>query len=419
MSPRGVFAAPKNALTFPLRLLLAPSAVLRLGEPLFRLMGRRSEHAAANDFRSYQRLLVIRLDEIGDVVLSTAFVRELRRQFPDADITWVVRSGVHNLVALCPYVDRVLGISAGVVAPGLTPLRERASHLVRTFRFASAKLWGLDIQVAIVPRFDTDWYGAAQLAYCSGAFARVGYSSRPLDTAGTSPPNYDVLFTALIATSADLHEAERGRELLQHLGLRAASDELELWFSDDDHARAATLLGSAPDHPVVALGVGAGHPSRRWPAESFRGVAADLIACGFSVVVLGDAGDERAGELIVQQTGGGALNLTGRCSLRETAAVLKRCALYIGNDSAPMHMAAAVKTPVVEISSHPQSGAPDHARSPRRFGPWKVPHRVLQPERPLPPCTDSCTQPAAHCIKQITVEEVLAAARTLVGSSST
>ena len=72
----------------------------------------------------------------------------------------------------------------------------------------------------------------------------------------------------------------------------------------------------------------------------------------------------------------------------------------------PMHLAAAVGTPVVEISCHPLHGSVVHHNSPKRFGPFGVPHIVLQPEKPLPPCSDGCTATQAHCILNVSVMHV-------------
>jgi len=100
--------------------------------------------------------------------------------------------------------------------------------------------------------------------------------------------------------------------------------------------------------------------------------------------------------------------------LGASAALLKRCRLYIGHDTGAMHIAAAVGVPVVEISCHPKTGSPYSWNAPERFGPWGVPCRVLRPERPLPPCREECDAREPHCITQITAEEVLEAAESLL-----
>jgi heptosyltransferase-2 len=94
-------------------------------------------------------------------------------------------------------------------------------------------------------------------------------------------------------------------------------------------------------------------------------------------------------------------------SLRETAAVLERCELFVGNDSAPMHMAAAADCSVVMISCHSVHGDPMHNNAPERFGPWRVRHSVVRPISPIAPCRGSCIATHAHCILGVTTESVL------------
>jgi len=71
-----------------------------------------------------------------------------------------------------------------------------------------------------------------------------------------------------------------------------------------------------------------------------------------------------------------------------------------------MHLAAAERVPVIEISCHPLNGSPLHPNSPRRFSPWRVPHRVIQPRKAIAFCSNGCTSAQAHCILDITVEQM-------------
>jgi heptosyltransferase-2 len=114
-----------------------------------------------------------------------------------------------------------------------------------------------------------------------------------------------------------------------------------------------------------------------------------------------------------------ATGLAGRTTLRETAAVLERCRLYVGNDSGPLHLAAAGGVPCVEISCHPATGRPDHENSPDRFGPWGVPHVVLRAASPRAPCDGYCGAQAPHCILEVDVDAVVAAADSLLAPAAT
>src|SRR5512141_888224 len=116
-------------------------------------------------------MLVVRLDEIGDVVLMSAFLRELRRNASDASITLVVKPGTRELVERCPYVNEVLPFDWGA-SGRMATLRLRA----RAAAMARKELWPRRFDLALHPRWDADYYQASFLTYFSGAATRVGYS---------------------------------------------------------------------------------------------------------------------------------------------------------------------------------------------------------------------------------------------------
>jgi heptosyltransferase-2 len=100
------------------------------------------------------------------------------------------------------------------------------------------------------------------------------------------------------------------------------------------------------------------------------------------------------------------LNLAGRLTLRQTAALLGRCAIFVGNDSGPMHLAVTQGTAVIEVSCHPVDGPVDHANSPARFGPWQVESRVVRPAHHRAPCHSGCRVRWPHCILGVAVGDV-------------
>ena len=380
-----------------------------LGEPFFWLTARRSGRAPAP--LEARRVLVVKLDEIGDVVLSSGSLRELRRALPAARITLVVKPATRELVEKCPHVDEVLTFDPRY--------RERLGLLRRHFRAIAmgvGQLWGRRFDLAVVPRVGPDWQNALYLAYFSGARLRVGYAAdvdadRAVFNAGT-----DVLLTHRAPGCPDPHEAQRNAALLRFLGVPVLSDRLETWPDEADCREADRLLAEAgigPDDEWIALGIGAGAQRRVWPAERYAALAAGLLdRPGRRVVLIGGPGDRAAGQTIARDKR--IVDLTGRMTLRQTAAALRRCRLFIGNNSGPMHLAAASGATVLEISCHAVDAWPEHENSPRRFGPWGPQSRVVQPAHQAPPCTGGCQGTEPHCILQVTVEEVLQAARAML-----
>jgi ADP-heptose:LPS heptosyltransferase len=366
-----------------------------------------------------ERVLVVRLDQIGDMVLTTPFLRELRRNLPQASITLVVRPATHNLVELCPYADRVLAY-----APPGWARRPSLLAIAHAERFARRHLRPARFDLAIAPRWDTDADYAVVMALLSGARWRAGYSERVTEDKHVLNRGLDRLLTHVCEGGADRHEATKNLDLVRFLGGSTDDDRLELWLGEADERFAEAFLarhGVRAGDPLLALAPGAGNPRRRWPAAGFGELAAwSRGHLGGFVLVVGGEEDEALGEEVRRRAGAHVINAAGRASLRETAALLKRCRLFVGNDAGPMHLAAASGLPVVAIFCHPRDGDPHHENSPLRFGPWGTGHVVVRPAGALAPCVGACSSTRAHCIGSVPAADVIAAvARLLAHPPST
>jgi ADP-heptose:LPS heptosyltransferase len=389
--------------------------LLRLaGEPLFRLAGRRGKNTFA--LARVKSALVVRTDEIGDVVLTTPFLRELRRNLPDAWITLIVKPAVLALMQTCPYVDEVLAFNV--------KLGKRSMPLLKYLvvpKFAYRYLWRRRFDIALSPRWDTDSFHATWLMYFSGAPWRVGFSERTDPDKSYYNHNYDRLRTHSLDDATVKHEVERDLDLLRFVGARVEEDRLEVWLQQGDLAHARRVLdehGVLASDLRIALAPGALRARKVWPKENYAELARWLgKAFGARVLLIGGADEADLGEVLHAELGDGVINQIGKTSLRQAAALLQQCDLYVGNDTGPMHIAAALGLPVVEISCHPPQGLPGHAHSALRFGPWKVPFAVVQPQRALHPCRLSCEADQAHCIATIAVASVTQAIETLLAQA--
>lgn len=384
--------------------LASPGTTLFLGEAFFRARGYRVGQQDAGTSKP-TRILVVRLDEIGDVVLTSAFLRELRRTFPSARITLVVKPATSNVCELCPHIDELLTFDWSV--SGRLPLLQR--HM-RTLALARKHLWQQRFDIAIVPRWDVDHYHTAFVAYLSGAPRRLGYSERVTDQKGLLNAGFDRLFTDLLDDRTPKHEVEHNLDVVRFLGGQVQDAALELWLSEKDEAVAGEILrrhGVRPKDTLIAFGPGAGLPRKMWPLQNFVELGRRLGGDEqFRILVVGGPEVAPLGDAIGKELGSAVINAAGRTTLRETAALLKRSGLYVGNDSGPMHLAAAAGVPVVEICCHPKNGPQLHWNSPLRFGPWGVRHVVLEPDSVKPPCIETCLANEAHCIADIDVARV-------------
>lgn len=389
--------------------LTSPKSMVRQLEPIFTLLGRRSDQTSSEPSEA-RRILVVRVeDKVGDLILSTPMLREIRRGFPLSEITLLVHPSIQPLFACCPYADRILAY------PRWKPCAfGRVRRLFHEISWSFWHLWPHRFDLAIVSRSHQRTFREGVLAFLSGARWRVALQDDASAIRGNEPGE-ELFYTHLAGPQPEGHEVERNLSILSCLGIdspdtRAKRWRTELWWTEEDSAYAESVFPPGQAAVTVAMMPGASVPGRRWPAERFAEIAARLtVQLGWNVVLVGGEADKPWAAAVERACASGVVNLTGRLTLNQTVAVLSRCDLYVGNDSGPMHMAAAVGVPAVEISCHPVTGAPFNERSPNRFGPWGVPSWIARPATGLDECDEFCRRGElgeAHCILAVTTEQV-------------
>lgn len=392
--------------------LISPKVTYLVAEPLFGFMKKR-KYKELPELSNLKHILVIRLDEIGDTILTTSFLRELRHNLPHAYISLVVNSNVFNLMELCPYVNQVLCFDWKVNGP--FPQLER--H-VRAMKFAWKYLWKRHFDLAIIPRFDVDYYHATFISYFSGASLRIGYSESVTKRKKTLNRGFDILLTHVLNTNSVKHEVEHNLNMITFLGGQIQGNHLEIWLDQADHEYAENLLKGLnidSEKPLIAFGPGANAANRKWPLSNFIELAAWLRETYQAhIVVIGGPGEESIGYELKSQLPDAIIDAVGETTLRQACALLKYCQLYVGNDSGPMHMASAVGIPIIEVSTHPQNASPRDPNSPFRFHPWGVPYILFQPQTSVYPCIDVCRSQDAHCIRSVSVRDVQLAIKTIL-----
>ena len=352
------------------------------------------------------RVLVLKLDGLGDLVLASPFLRELRRTIPRAEITLVVGARSADLAQRCPHVSRVL------VYQGST-LRTRSARHADAWHWGAEHLAILRPDVALIPRAGADHCGAARMAHASGARCRVGLASGlPRDAAGEGGP----WLTEVVEDGTSSHEVERTLHFLRELGGEVRSRKVEAWHHPEDCFRAfrKLRLGSRRQC-LVGLGVGASAPNRRWPPARFRELVRRTrseLKCRF--VLVGSGSERPIGTSIAKGLRDLVIDATGRVSVPELSALMSRLQLYVGSDSGPMHLAWTNRVPTVVISPHSTHATIQEASVPERFGPRGVDSRWLQPAVSRSPCVRVCSAREPHCIRDVSVVRVASAMGALL-----
>lgn len=358
------------------------------------------------DLSRARNILVVKLDELGDFILSTAFLRGLRTSAPQARVLLAVRPVVADLAVTCPYVDGVVtplpkedgGFDFRGVTPGGLAL------------FADAFRAGFDLTV--VPRYDFDRHGAVTLAANSRARAVIGFAENATPWKAEANAGFDRAFTRVLTTPPGRHEVEQSLALLEFIGGRPAGSALELWPTAEDRAEAERLMAPlmAPIGPFLAVAPGAASPRRTYPADRLAAVVAEVARSrGLAVAMIGTAAERAAAGIIAAALPGRVADLTGRTAPRVAASVIGRAAALVAMDSAPAHMAAAMGVPVLAFSCHPLGGDPNHYHAPERFRPWSDRAAVLRPAAAVPPCAGACAAAEPHCIAAIPPDEAVGA----------
>ncbi|MBC8249027.1 MAG: WecB/TagA/CpsF family glycosyltransferase [Anaerolineales bacterium] len=368
--------------------------------------------------KDHLTILVVKLSDIGDVLTATPALRALRESFPAARLEALVPPNSAPVLAESPLVDDVIVFDKFQYDRPIDAFKP--SSLAALVRFARDLRRRRYDCLVILHHLTTRWgtLKYAALALTSGAKVRAG-----LDNGRGWFLTHRVRDHGFGAR----HEVEYWLDVVGTIGARTEDTSLEMTIGAEDEAFANDQIppflspptrGGRGGCPLVAIHPGSGGYSlaRRWSAEGFAQVADALVErYGARIVLVGTSADgvSQVASLMRSE----AVNLEGKTTLGQLAAILKRCDLFIGADSGVMHLAAAVGTPLVAIF-----GPSNH----RAWGPWPRDgrHIILRAELPCSPCSyvsyrvgqrEGCQ--AMTCMKAITPEMVLAAAeRVLLGN---
>jgi ADP-heptose:LPS heptosyltransferase len=384
-------------------------ALLATADLPLRLLGRApATEAPPLDPGQVREVLVLRLDRIGDLIMSLPALSDLRRAYPAARIRLAVGRWSEEIARRAP-VDEVLVWSA----PWAGRPDEGAESALRLARRARA-LRTSALDVALDLQGDVRAVGLMAL---TAARARVGYAN----TGGAR------LLTRVVALDETTSWVEQNRRAVAAVAGPAAVSgppaRVEL-LTAADRARGRDLLrahGRKESGPVVGLHPSGGRPVKQWPSARWREVAARLQReFAATIVLTGTSGDAALAADVARGLDGPVVDLTGRLSLMDTLAVIGAVDLFLSSDTGPMHMAAAVGTPSVSVFG------PSDAR--RYFsggtGLPGTPHVVAQPDLWCAPCNLIRRPPAEclrgegpECLRLVTVDAVHAHAARLLGGS--
>jgi heptosyltransferase-3 len=357
-----------------------------------------------------RRVLVIKLRHHGDVLLTSPVIQVLKNHAPHLDVDALVYQDTREMLTEHPAVSQVLTIDRGWKQMGLFTQFSREAGLLKQLR---ARHYDLVLHLTEHPR--GAWLTRLLRPRFAVAQRAVGINS------GRDSRWWKASFTHTYPTprATFRHNVESNLDALRRIGLQPLGAEKKL----------VLVPGDAAERKVDALMAAHGiankrfihiHPTSRWffktwPAARFAELILELGRTGQRVVLTAaPTADER--EMIVAiktQLKAPVVDLTGALSLKELAALTGRARLFVGVDSAPMHMAAAMQTPTVALFG-PSGEA--------HWGPWNVIHRIVASQDPRHSCrpcgNDGCGgSKVSECLTELPVSQVLSAVNELLATT--
>jgi lipopolysaccharide heptosyltransferase II len=350
-----------------------------------------------------ENILCIRLDTIGDVLMTTPAIHALKASHPNRRITLLTSSAGASTASLVPDIDEVIVYDAPwlkATAPRVNSRLEyeMAEHL-RRLTFDGAIIFTVYSQNPLPSAF---------LCYLADI---------PLRLAHCHENPYQLLTDWVKDPEPEhsmRHEVRRQLDLVATIGCYADDERMSLRVPEKALATVKDILqqlGITQQRPWVVIHPGATAASRRYAPEKFAVVARSLIQdMGIAVIFTGTEPERELVTAIQTATGVLSHSLVGCLNLNELAGLLSLAPLLISNNTGPVHIAAAVGTPVVDL----------YALTNPQHTPWGVPNRVLFHDVPCKNCYKSiCPEGHQNCLQLVTPESVVDAACELLNSTCT
>ena len=332
-------------------------------------------------------ILIVRLGAMGDIVHAVPVAAALRDRFPGARIDWVVDERHLALLELVPVIDRRI-----VLRSRSASLRRRVTELRRTLTRESYDI-AIDVQGLLK---------SAVVARLSGARRTLGFTALHLRERAAR-----VFYSETHDPGTTAHVIEKNLTLAAYLGADVSGVQVPLRVPTSAALDAVRHRhAGAGDTPFVVLNPGAAWPNKRWPPDRFGAVAQWLRrAHGLRSVVTWGPGDETMAEAVVAASAGAA-ELAPPTSIADLVAIVREATLVVSGDTGPVHLAAAVGTPIVGIY-----GPTDAARN----GPWSVDDVTVSRFAACGCHHKRSCRLARWCLKGISVDDVVAAITQRIG----
>jgi heptosyltransferase I len=370
--------------------------------------------------RDFRKILLIKLSAVGDVVHTIPVLNKLRRRYPTAQLDWLVTPAIAELLRHHPAITNIIEFEreAWSTPWRLAPFASYARLATKLRRAA------YDLVVDMHGQFRT-----AALTLATGASARIGFDrpragvwdasarkfpeqARKHAWQGAREGSWLAYTHHIPVPTLDLHAVDRYLNVGPILGLDREPADFSFPIPQSAVSRVETLLAQhgVDGTDIVIMAPGTIWETKHWGSDRFAKVAGHFLSKGFAVILIGSR-RERAVCEEVAALAPGAIDLAGMTALSELAALIRRSAISITNDSGPMHLAVALDRPVVSIF-----GPTD----PVWIGPYRRANAVLHADLQCSPCYLRQLKHCHHdhaCMRSVSAPAVIERAERILSAS--
>ena len=365
-----------------------------IGSFLCFLLGGFQSRMTVEHRRAPQRILLIQLSAIGDTILTIPTIRAIRNRFPNAHLAMVASSINLQYLEGCPYIDQHIPCR-------LEEAMKSPRNLIAFIRGLRRQKFDWAIDFEHWPRL------SALMAYASGASRRIGFRS--------TGQHRHYLFTDVVEHVPGQHEVVNFLKVARLLGCPIREMDLEVWLKREDWDWAKGFweeMGIDSNRPVIAIHPEAGRrgePRRRFPQDRFVSVTDALVErYNAQIILTGAPSEVELSQEIASQTRSSCVVASGKTHINQLAALFANADFVICGNCGPMHLAAAVGTPVVALHG---------PTNPSQWAPWGSGHTIVHVDVPCSPCLNlgfeygcsALSDGTSPCMHTIQVNEVLKA----------
>jgi ADP-heptose:LPS heptosyltransferase len=359
--------------------------ITRLAPPEWFGAAQPENHAG---FGGAQRILFVRTDSIGDAVLASAMLEPIRKKHPHAKLAVLCQHQVAELYTACPYVDSVICYDR----KKMSDLAERAQILAEITNFKPDEILNSVRSRDLLSNELTQGFRGARHIAIEGDLDHIWTSDHVRSLSG---------YEQIISSPGKFKpELARHEDFLRGLGIQAGHLQPVVWTRPADEILADAFFKREKLDPAKTIAV---FPGASLNIRVYYGYAEALKTLDdFRFLVFGDAAQSGLAVELEQQLPGRTVNLCGRSTLRETIALLRRCRLYVGAESAGAHIACAVGVPNVVLLGGGHFG---------RFMPYSPLTSAVSLPLACFGCNWRCTHKYAHCVKDVSAQVLAEAIR--------